>query len=99
MATSMLLPAAVALCLLVAADATGVQARPSRNPNWRPLWDDQGSYDVRTAPLPAAAGRPSGLALPVVLRRQCCHAPLALTWHYTLPTDLQAPCCPPPNRP
>ena len=72
MATSMLLPAAVALCLLVAADATGVQARPSRNPNWKPLWDNQGSYDVRNCPAarccraPLWTGTASSAATPVL---------------------------------
>ena len=35
-----------ALCCSVAAEA---QARvaPARNPHWQPLWEDQGSYDVR----------------------------------------------------
>ena len=31
-----------------------VIARPARNPNWKPLWDDQGSYDVSLRPARSA---------------------------------------------
>ena len=29
------------------ADGSQVQVRPKRNPDWKPIWDNQGSYDVR----------------------------------------------------